>query len=282
VRTARERGRDAIVGALVADAAAAGLHWVYDVEEVRRRGGEEPEFQPPEKNRYHARRKTGEFTHYGDHALVALESLAESGGFDENDYRTRFALRFGAEDYDGYLDHATRDTLATGKGADDNQAGCLVKLPALAVRHPGDPVIIEQAIRITHDNAEAVRYGLAAADAIVVAVQGASIREAVAGAAGEVLDADSDTTAYALAVGQACPVPSAVPVALHTALHASGYEDGVRRAILAGGDSAGRLFLTAALLGAAFGVPGAWLERVTERAKIERLTGVLLGRAGPD
>ena len=57
MRTPRDRGRDAILGAIVADAAAVGLHWVYDVDEVRRRGGGEPEFRPPGENKYHARRE---------------------------------------------------------------------------------------------------------------------------------------------------------------------------------------------------------------------------------
>ena len=57
----RDRARNAILGALVGDAAATGLHWIYDTDEVRRRGGTTPEFQPPAQNPYHARRSVGDF-----------------------------------------------------------------------------------------------------------------------------------------------------------------------------------------------------------------------------
>ncbi|MFI5403150.1 MAG: ADP-ribosylglycohydrolase family protein, partial [Planctomycetota bacterium] len=115
-----DRARNAILGALVGDAAALGLHWIYDTDEARRRGGSTPEFHGPA--RYHLRRRAGDFTHYGDHAMVVLESLAERGRLDLDDYKSRMLARFGDPAYEGYLDKASKSLLATGKGADDDQA----------------------------------------------------------------------------------------------------------------------------------------------------------------
>ena len=56
MRTLRDRARDAILGAFVGDAAATGLHWIYDVDEVERLGGDAPEFFSPKDNQYHAKR----------------------------------------------------------------------------------------------------------------------------------------------------------------------------------------------------------------------------------
>jgi ADP-ribosylglycohydrolase len=289
------RARDALLGPFVADAASAGLHWIYDTDEVRRRGGDTPEFQPPEGNTYHARRTTGQPTHYGDHALVMLESLVAQGDLDAEDYRTRFVARFGGDDYDGYLDHATQDLLSSGHGADDNQAGCFPKLPALVVRFLNDPELdarVETAVCVTHDNLQAVRYSLAAATAIRAAILGASPQAAVAAvvergesgattvAARQALAAGPDVVAFALGKGQSCPVPNAFPVALQSALHGSDFRAMVRQSILSGGDSTGRLWVAAAIRGATDGVPADWLGKLADRARIEELAGRLLAQAG--
>ena len=64
-RTIRDRARDAILGPFVADAAAAGLHWIYDVDEVKRRAGDEPAFRDPAQNEYHKNRRTGQWSDSG-------------------------------------------------------------------------------------------------------------------------------------------------------------------------------------------------------------------------
>ncbi len=284
-----DRARNAILGALVGDAAAMGLHWIYDMNEARRRGGATPEFQPP--GQYHARRRAGDFTHYGDHAMVVLESLAERGRLDLDDYRARMLARFGDPKYDGYLDKATKALLATRKGADDNQAGCFAKLAPIVARYLDDPerdARLEAAIRVTHDHLQAVACGLAAATAIRAAILGANPHGAVAAAAeraGEAgalarlaLEASPDHLAFAKRAGQACAVPQAFPVALHAALHGPDFAASVRATILAGGDSAGRLLVTSAIRGATDGVPDVWALRLAAGARIEGFLDRLLPR----
>ncbi len=285
----RERARGAILGALVGDAAAMGLHWVYDTDEARRRGGAAPEFLPP--GQYHARRHAGDFTHYGDHAMVVLESLAETGRLDLDDYKRRMLARFGDRAYDGYLDKATKWLVATRTGADDDQAGCFAKLAPILAVHLDDPerdARLEAAIRVTHDNDLAVECGLAAAAAIRAAILGANPHGAVAAAVergGEggrlarmALDAGKDHLAFARKTGQACPVGRSLPLALHAALSGPDYAAAVRGTILAGGDSAGRLLVAGAIRGATDGVPDAWLARLRDRARIEGLLGPILAR----
>jgi len=283
------RARNAILGGFLADAAAIGLHWYYDVAEVTRRGGAAPEFQPPERNPYHAHRRAGEPTHYGDHARVMLESLVASGGLDTEDYRRRMLERFGAPGYDGYLDRATRGLLATGKGAHDNQAGCLAKLPPLVARFLDDPELderLEEAIRVTHDHDEAVDFGLAAAHALRAAILGASPGGAVAAVverggspaegARAALKAGPDPIAFAATRGQDSHVPHAVPVALHAALHGPDFKSVVRACIFSGGESAGRLWLAGSIRGATDGLPPDWLARLAARTPLEELVDRLL------
>lgn len=277
-----DRARNAILGALVGDAAAMGLHWIYDAAEAARRGGTEPEFQAP--GQYHTRRKPGDFTHYGDQLVVVLESLVERGGLDPDDYKARMITRFGDPEYDGYLDKATRALLATGKGADDDQAGCFACVAPLVARYLFDPereARISAAIRATHDHPRAVECGLAAATAIRAAIRGANAHGAVAAAAergGEAgawarlaLEGPRDHLAFARKVGQACPVGQALPVAFHAALHGPDFAASARATILAGGDSAGRLLVAGAIRGAADGVPDAWSARLTDGPKVKDL-----------
>jgi len=284
-----DRARNAILGALVGDAAALGLHWIYDTDEVRRRGGATPEFQPP--GQYHARRRAGDFTHYGDHAMVVIESLAERGRLDLDDYKARLLARFGDPGYDGYLDKATKGLLSTRRGADDDQAGCFAKLAPIVARYLHDrerEARIEAAIRVTHDHPKAVEFGLAAATAIRVAILGANAHGAVAaavergGEAGALalraLQAGPDHLAFAKEVGQACSVSQSFPVALHAALHGPDFAASSRATILAGGDSAGRLLVTGAIRGCTDPLPEDWLPRVTDCARVEWLLDQILGR----
>lgn len=112
---------DLIRGALVADAAALGLHWIYDKDRVREIGGEEPEFVEPDVAHYkgvpgyfaHKGKRAGDPTHYGEQLRVALESLKAAGGaVDPQDYARRFWAHFGfGGSWVGYIDRATRETL---------------------------------------------------------------------------------------------------------------------------------------------------------------------------
>jgi hypothetical protein len=67
-------------------------------------------------------------------------------------------------------------------------------------------------------------------------------------------------------------------VALHAALHGPDFAASARATILAGGDSAGRLLVSGAIRGATDGVPEAWLARVRDHARIEKLVDQLFNR----
>ncbi|MFI5402438.1 MAG: ADP-ribosylglycohydrolase family protein, partial [Planctomycetota bacterium] len=212
------------------------------------------------------------------------------GRLDLDDYKSRMLARFGDPAYEGYLDKATKSFLATGKGADDDQAGCFSKIAPIVARYLDDPELdarLEAAIRVTHDHPKAVACGLAAATAIRAAILGANPHGAVAAAAergGEAgalarlaLDGPPDHVVFATKTGQACGVPQAFPVALHAALHGPDFAESARATILAGGDSAGRLLVTGAMRGATDGVPEGWLKRLAERPRVDALLDRLLG-----
>ena len=100
-----------------ADALALGGHWVYNAGVIAKKFGRLDSMQAPLGKSYHSTKKAGDFTHYGDQTLVLLESVAREGRFDLAAFAHDWQALF--DGYDGYFDHATKDTLINfknGKG----------------------------------------------------------------------------------------------------------------------------------------------------------------------
>ena len=98
-----------VLASFTADSLALGAHWIYDTAVITNDIGRVEDLRPPVAGSYHATKDLGDFTHYGDQTLVLLESVAESHGFDLDDFARRWKLLFS--DYQGYRDYATKDTL---------------------------------------------------------------------------------------------------------------------------------------------------------------------------
>jgi hypothetical protein len=114
----------AVLGALTADAASLGLHWLYDTQRLREviPPGGQSEFLEPRREHYdgyfgyfaHGARRAGDCSHYGESALIMLRSLADSAGsaFSVRRYEKLFREHFGpGGEFCGYIDNATRLTL---------------------------------------------------------------------------------------------------------------------------------------------------------------------------
>ena len=114
-------GQNAIIGALVADAAAMGLHWLYDQARIAELASDSIEFRTPDANDFegvagyfaHPKKQAGDLSQYGEQLMVMLRSLAaHDGEYDQARYQSAFREHFGyGGDYVGYIDRATRDTL---------------------------------------------------------------------------------------------------------------------------------------------------------------------------
>lgn len=110
-----------IIGALTADAATLGLHWIYDQQRIKDLTGKAPEFHPPTKSDYdgvpsffaHGKKSVGDLSHYGEQAFVMLESLSSKAGlYNKEQYQATFREHFSyGGDYVGYIDRPTKDTL---------------------------------------------------------------------------------------------------------------------------------------------------------------------------
>jgi ADP-ribosylglycohydrolase len=117
----KNRARNSILGALVADAATMGFHWLYSQRRIRDVAPDNPEFHAPDARDFegnvgyfaHGHKQAGELSHYGEQMLVMLKSLAgNQGRYEKHDYEEQFRSHFGyGGAFHGYIDRPTRETL---------------------------------------------------------------------------------------------------------------------------------------------------------------------------
>jgi len=180
-----DRARDAVLGALTADAAALGLHWIYDPVRIAEVAGDAPEFMEPDLRHYkgvpayfaHGGKRAGDPTHYGEQLLVMLRSLqATDWKLSCVDYERRFVETFGpGGTFVGYIDHPTRDTLRNADAAERAALDALDTVNAVDIgdadrnllqaavtangrRWRGEPLAraVDSAVRIKHGDDEAL------------------------------------------------------------------------------------------------------------------------------
>jgi len=315
------RVRGAVWGQFLGDAFCLGSHWIYNLAELEQRFPGGPQgFETPAAGHYHSGKQAGDLTHYGDGALLLLQSLADKGGFDAIDFGSRFVELFASPDYQGYRDHATRETIARFQefravhpkakfafqdGADDDQPATASRLAPLAAIHCRDDAylsIVEQATLVCQHNRRAVAYACAHALILRDLFAGSSFEDAVSaaaafmaarGEAGSEVAARIDAALEARQLdvreatrrfGQGCPLAASFPAALQCTLRHSGDFSGALRATAAaGGDSAGRGAMIGAWLGGTLGIgalPPGWRERLTAQATIAACVERIVAAAG--
>jgi ADP-ribosylglycohydrolase len=288
-----DRLRGAIWGQFVGDAAALGTHWIYDLDELQRLYPDGLHgFEAPKEGHYHFGKQPGDQTHYGDGALVLLESLAREGKFDERAFGRRFVEIFRPGAYSGYIDQATQGTIenlqAFAKsscaddfdfqhGADDDQLAAASRLGALIVRYRNDPnllTLVERTTRVCQNNNRTVAYMKFNALLLSELLDGRDVRTALRRAEEQIPAVESqfnqeirrktrealeetlsDVVEATLTFGQACPLPKSFPSSIHVLLkHPDDFESAILATLRAGGDSAGRASMVGAWLGAHLGI----------------------------
>ncbi|MBW2514166.1 MAG: ADP-ribosylglycohydrolase family protein [Deltaproteobacteria bacterium] len=293
-----EKKAGMIFGAFVGDALSLGPHWVYNTNVIDKKFGRVQHYFDPLVS-YHAGKKKGDFTHYGDQMLLLLESLVTASGFDE----TRFAEAWRSffNDYTGYRDKATLTTLRNmtegngllNSGSTSDDLGGAARMAPIVCWYANDPESAIQAARhqtaLTHNNADV----LDSAEFFVRLTFRALSGEKPSAAISHLLEnrfqdteiaetlslgmdtQDKDTRTIIAEFGQACSTEAALPGTVHLIVK---YENDVKEAlienVMAGGDSAARGMLVGMVLGAYKGIdalPDDWLNTLNARNKIDTL-----------
>ena len=197
-----DRLRGAIWGQMVGDAYCLGSHWIYDLDELRATypGGLHG-FEAPVAEHYHAGKVPGDQTHYGDAALLLLQSVAELHRVDAQDFGRRIVARLGSPAYHGYLDKSMKGTLANAaafaqehpgahfdyqQGSDDDQLATVSRLAPVvaweALNRSGQAELLRQVAmitRVTQNNPRAIAYVKAAALVLAALLEGRTPNEAI-------------------------------------------------------------------------------------------------------
>eukprot|EP00045_Choanoeca_perplexa_P014799 m.176390 g.176390 ORF g.176390 m.176390 type:complete len:454 (+) comp16798_c0_seq9:2938-4299(+) len=174
----RLRCQGAIIGAVVGDAAATSVQWVYDPEHLDKHAQDQLakginglEFMDPPANA-HFEYEVGRNSPYGEQVLLLLQALAEHQQLDTFRYAELFASTFGGNwpvEQKGYRDASCKGFLrnwALGlkpphSGAHDKQINCCTRLAPLLAMYSGHPdldAIIEQCTRVSQNTQAAVAW----------------------------------------------------------------------------------------------------------------------------
>ena len=295
-----------VLASFIGDALALGPHWEYDTTALAQRFGPVTGYVEPPADSYHAGKKAGELTHYGDQTLVLLDSLAARGRFDPDDFAARWQQLFAA--YDGYIDGATRMTLKifnfgegpanSGSNSSDLAGAARVSPLVYALGHDL-PALVEAArgqAKMTHNHArviEGAEFFARTAWAVLggKSPEAALMQAAEAGYAsapiGQWLEmglasAGQDTVEAIAGFGQTCHIEEAMPGVIHLiARYPRDLPACLTHNVMAGGDSAARGLLAGMVVGAAVGMAGlpkAWVEGLAARKAIEEDLQVIATR----
>ena len=304
----QDKPKAMVLASFAADSLALGAHWIYNTRVIDKKFGRVEHFLKPERPTYHPSKDRGEFTHYGDQTLTLLESVAECDGFDLSDFSERWQKMF--ENYDGYVDGATKGTLenlasakslpASGSNSDD-LAGAS-RIASLVYVYRNDlPQLIASAksqTASTHNHPHVINcaaffatvaYRILAGTAPVASIEQALRDEYDSEPLKEWIQmglesAEADSRQAILDFGQMCEIPAAFPGVVHLIAK---YENDLKSAlvenVMAGGDSAGRGLLVGMVLGAHLGmkaIPPEWLEDMKAYPRIVDMLAKIDKRSG--
>lgn len=266
--------------ALVADALNLGPHWIYNQSKIGRMYPDGvTTFTDPASN-YHPNRKAGQFTHIGDQLHDLSKSIEENQNrYDLDHWRNSWLAHMSQ--YDGYLDGATKATLATkalSPSDSDEISGATRLAPLLDLDLSLEDTIAaaKSQASLTHGALEvselaeflvrsvfAIRAGANFHDAFQKAAQDGSytklspetyLEKALAADPADHLKASSS-------FGLTCHFPDAFPLTLYYALHfGESYQSCLSLNALAGGDTTARALALSSFFVARDGDVGADLS----------------------
>jgi len=282
---------NALLGALVADAAAMGLHWLYDQEQIKLieatgsllfRQPEAAVFAGKRGSFAQAARRSGQVSHYGESARIVG---ALGSNYTTSEHLAVFMATFGpCGSYHGYADKPTKqliarmildgDDLAQPSGMDDNQMPGVCVVPGLFSNAASDSLTLD-AVRVISTNSDVVQAAQAVLTVLTQLISGVELKAALASAAESVDGELGELMREALAMktyepleaaqkfGMACYIKHAMPLNWHLLNHADGFESTVLDNIRCGGDCCGRSMALGSIAGVAFGVPEELQQQTT-------------------
>jgi ADP-ribosylglycohydrolase len=296
----KNRADAMVLGSLVADSLALGAHWIYDTAVIDNDLGRIESLREPPKNSFHATKQAGDLTHYGDQTLVLLESIATNKSFDLDHFAQSWRALF--DNYSGYRDHATKDTLknfSAGKdsltsGSGSTDLGGAVRIaPLVYIDRKNRAKLISDAryqTAMTHNNALVLESSEYLADVVLMILNGSSPSVAFKEASADrkkiqkiveqgLATRGKPTRGAIKSFGQMCDIAAALPGVVHlSTTYENDFKTALIENVMAGGDSAARGMTVGMILGAHLGkeaIPADWLRDLNSTDRIIELLAAI-------
>ena len=289
-----------LLASFVADALSLGGHWVYDPEKIANEIQDIEKYHAP-LSMFHANKKAGDFTHYGDLCVFLLEFVT-TASYDQNNFEETLSKAWSEfiSSYTGYFDGAARESLENYKKGIIPCGNTLIPDLSACSR-------IASLVYAFFDNRELLReYALTQAimtnnlpqttltvntilDILFDVLDGNTPTKAVQNRLQDNnlapihallqkgLDNKEDDTKAVYEFGPACGIDDGLPGAI---LFITRYENDLKTALVqnakAGGDSSSRGVLIAMILSAHLGIdslPKEWVDGMNASGKIKELIG---------
>jgi ADP-ribosylglycohydrolase len=292
-----------VLGSFLADSLSLAVHWIYDTARIEKEFGRVESFLKPLPGSYHSTKDKGDFTHYGDQAMVLLESIASKGFFEAQDFSSRWQALF--RDYRGYYDQATKATLsnlAQGKplkeaGAPSSDLAGAGRIAPLVAWYKDDLEALANAAktqtRMTHNNPLVIESAEFFARVSWMTLRGRSPAAAMKEIAEErfgssplslwveegIKSKGEESVSAIGRFGQSCHVDEAFPGIVHLfSRHENDLKEALIQCVMSGGDNAGRGMIVGMVLGAYLGeksLPREWLSSLKKKQEILKLLSTI-------
>lgn len=283
--------RNAFLGAFIGDALALGPHWIYDTEKINNAFGEINGIVEPLEDTFHKTKKKGEFTHYGDQMLMLAEYMLNNEKvFNKEDFLDFYYDWM--QKYDGYIDHATKETLSNlendkYEGSKSEELAGIISVPVmyyLSDHYKKDAV---ERTKATHNSTIVINIVNFIVDLLELIEAGNSIEKSITNleekynsSLGHLISKskiklDDEPIETIKEFGQMCNGENAFLSSIYLILK---YKDDFKKALLtnvqAGGDSAARGIMIGTILGAFHGIdvlPNDWKKDIKYFEKINSI-----------
>lgn len=280
-----------ILGSFLGDAFALGLHWIYDTHIIENSFTDMNRMQSPLENSYHKGKVKGDFTHYGDQTFNILNLLSQDIVLNEEVFLENFKTFM--ENYHGYKDHATKETLellsdGINKGSSSDELGGAVRMSPIIFFKRNDRELAKDLVamqtKVTHNNEQLLEISEFISEVTFEVLDGLKPYDAIekleknySSFIKNMIDKakkhlDDDAIDVIKEFGQSCSSVNAFPSVIYLIMK---YEEDIKSALIAnvksGGDSAARGMIIGMILGAYLGedkLPKDWLLDINNMDKI--------------
>lgn len=262
----RKKIEEIIVATLAADSYSLGSHWVYDEKQLKELPIDWDSLNAPQAL-YHKGKVAGDFTHIGDQAFLAYEFLKDKKSFDEDAY-----LKFWEEkmsSYTGYVDGATRETLANLKqgekvGSNSDDFSVIARISSLLLVSKDEDDFVNNVsafVKLSHNSKEVIAAATFFARLLFRVKEGQNIEEAMRALSNDftsfvkesvengITSKSEDTFAAIRKFGPACGVDGGLPGIVHLL---SKYPTNLKELLVqnakAGGDTSSRAMVATMII----------------------------------